>query len=93
VRTLTTCHRDVTNNVRNILIWALPIRTRAWSNKKSIDIEWDTLMSEEYDELRQCISADITEVRCFRQLLVNSVIATVILDKEQGVIHWQETAF
>jgi hypothetical protein len=41
-------------------------------------------MSPEYQELRACIFGDISETsRRFRQLLVNSIIATDIFDKNR----------
>jgi hypothetical protein len=63
------------------------------AEQNSVDIAWATLMSPEYEELRSCIFADISELRRFRQLLVNSVIATDIFDKELGVLRksrWQK---
>jgi hypothetical protein len=40
------------------------------AEQNSVDIAWTTLMSPEYQELRACIFADISELRRFRQLLV-----------------------
>lgn len=39
-------------------------------------------MKSEYDEFRSCIFGSISSLKRFRQLLVNSVIATDIFDKE-----------
>jgi len=39
-------------------------------------------MQSEYDEFRSCIFGSISSLKRFRQLLVNSVIATDIFDKE-----------
>lgn len=39
-------------------------------------------MSSEFRELRQCLFADETEFKRFRQVLVNVVLATDIFDKE-----------
>jgi class 3 adenylate cyclase len=63
------------------------------AEQNSVDIAWATLMSPEYEELRACIFGDISELRRFRQLLVNSIIATDIFDKELGVLRksrWQK---
>jgi hypothetical protein len=63
------------------------------AEQNSVDIAWATLMSAEYEELRACIFGDISELRRFRQLLVNSIIATDIFDKELGVLRksrWQK---
>ena len=43
-------------------------------------------MEDDFAELRDCIFANLKELRRFRALLVNSVIATDIFDKEQGAI-------
>jgi class 3 adenylate cyclase len=56
------------------------------AEQNSVDIAWASLMSPEFEELRGCIFGDISELRRFRQLLVNSVIATDIFDKELGVL-------
>lgn len=42
------------------------------AEQNSVDLAWNTLMSPEYDQLRECIFVDIAELRRFRQLLVNS---------------------
>jgi hypothetical protein len=63
------------------------------AEQNSVDIAWATLMLPDYEELRACIFGDISELRRFRQLLVNSVIATDIFDKELGVLRksrWQK---
>jgi hypothetical protein len=57
------------------------------AEQNSVDIAWASLMLPEFEELRRgCIFGDISELRRFRQLLVNSVIATDIFDKELGVL-------
>lgn len=43
-------------------------------------------MEDCYTELRKCIYADQEELNRFRQLLVNSVMATDIVDKELGAL-------
>jgi hypothetical protein len=48
----------------------------------SVDLAWSLLM--EYDKLRACICCNDEEFTRFRSLVVNSVMATDIMDKELG---------
>jgi hypothetical protein len=48
----------------------------------TVDLAWSLLM--EYDKLRACICCDDEEFTRFRSLVVNSVMATDIMDKELG---------
>ena len=49
----------------------------------SIDLCWDLLLnSSEFEALRSCIYTNADEFRRFRQLMVNTVLATDIMDKE-----------
>ena len=66
-----------------------PIMTEVYHNKcvaeqNSLDLCWEALMSDEFDTLRNFIYNDEDELRRFRQVLVNSVIATDIFDKEMS---------
>ena len=68
-----------------------PKLAKAYQNKsvaeqKSVDLAWNALLSPKYDKLREAIFGSISELCRFRQLLVNSVIATDIFDKEQGTL-------
>ena len=56
------------------------------AEQNSVDKAWDALMDDKYEELRDCIFCNIAELKRFRQLLVNSVIATDIFDKELGTL-------
>ena len=63
-----------------------PVATK-YNNKSvleqnSIDLAWDLLMTDEYKNLRRTIYQTDAELLRFRQLLVNSVMATDISDKE-----------
>jgi hypothetical protein len=63
------------------------------AEQNSVDIARASLMLPEFEELRSCIFGDIAELCRFRQLLVNSVIATDIFDKELDVLRksrWQK---
>jgi class 3 adenylate cyclase len=65
---------------------AIKYRNKSLAEQKSIDICWNILMAPCYDNLRRCIFVSTEERTLFRQLLVNSVMATDIFDKELGAI-------
>jgi hypothetical protein len=52
------------------------------AEQNSVDIAWAILMDPEYDDLRATIYSDTSNLEHFRQLVVNSVMATDIMDKE-----------
>jgi hypothetical protein len=52
------------------------------AEQNSVDIAWGLLMAPEYSALRGAIYADKSEMDRFRQLVVNSVMATDIMDKD-----------
>eukprot|EP00980_Cylindrotheca_fusiformis_P019370 scaffold6650_cov116-Cylindrotheca_fusiformis.AAC.3 len=56
--------------------------TKSVAEQKSVDIAWDMLMSEEYAALRACIYQTEEDLQRFRQLVVNTVTATDIVDSE-----------
>ena len=57
-------------------------RGRSVAEQNSVDMAWDLLMQEEFNELRQTIYSTDEEYKRFRQLVVNSVMATDIMDKD-----------
>ena len=52
------------------------------AEQNSITIAWELLQRDEYSDLRACLFANDSDVRRFRQLVVNSVMATDIFDKD-----------
>eukprot|EP00980_Cylindrotheca_fusiformis_P012656 scaffold3091_cov117-Cylindrotheca_fusiformis.AAC.8 len=71
------------------------IYKKSIAEQKSVDIAWDMLMEDEYAALRACIYQTEDDLRRFRQLVVNTVMATDIVDKELQALRkarW-ETAF
>jgi hypothetical protein len=48
----------------------------------SIDLAWELLMDDSFQALRRAIYSSKDEFQRFRQLLVNTVLATDIMDKE-----------
>ncbi|CAB9520029.1 Receptor-type guanylate cyclase gcy [Seminavis robusta] len=54
---------------------------RTVAEQNSLDLSWNLLMDTRYKDLRATIYTNETELRRFRQLVVNSVMATDIADK------------
>ena len=52
------------------------------AEQNSVDLAWGLLMDSEYEDLQKCIYSNEVEFKRFRQLVVNSVIATDIFDKD-----------
>eukprot|EP00934_Nitzschia_sp_Nitz4_P001533 Nitzschia sp. Nitz4//scaffold197_size40390//3052//7063//NITZ4_007510-RA/size40390-snap-gene-0.43-mRNA-1//1//CDS//3329540463//1533//frame0 len=52
------------------------------AEQNSVDVAWKILMQDGYKELRDAIYQGEAEYQRFRQLVVNSVMATDIVDKE-----------
>lgn len=55
---------------------------RSVAEQNSLDIAWQLLMEDRFQDLRAAIYSNDEELYRFRQLLVNSVMATDIADKE-----------
>lgn len=52
------------------------------AEQNSIDLAWELLLKVEYNELRNAICPTKSELMRFRQLVVNAVMATDIMDKD-----------
>eukprot|EP00934_Nitzschia_sp_Nitz4_P002089 Nitzschia sp. Nitz4//scaffold18_size181773//131592//134526//NITZ4_001933-RA/size181773-processed-gene-0.62-mRNA-1//-1//CDS//3329540065//2089//frame0 len=59
-------------------------KNQSVAEQNSVDRSWQLLSQPEFADLRACIYSDETEFKRFRQLVVNSVMATDIADKELG---------
>ncbi|CAB9519313.1 Receptor-type guanylate cyclase gcy [Seminavis robusta] len=57
-------------------------KNKSVAEQNSVDQSWDLLMESQFKELRRAIYCDESELTRFRSLLVNSVMATDIVDKE-----------
>jgi len=55
------------------------------AEQNSVDVAWDILGRSCYSDLRSCMYATEDEFRRFRQLVVNAVMATDVVDKELGL--------
>eukprot|EP00980_Cylindrotheca_fusiformis_P018546 scaffold6142_cov116-Cylindrotheca_fusiformis.AAC.3 len=58
------------------------IYKKSVAEQNSVELAWEMLMSDEYSALRACIYQTESDLRRFRQLVVNTVLATDIADKE-----------
>ena len=76
-------HRGVPNNIlcKEEKELAAVYDNKSVAEQNSVDIAWETLMDERFKNLRKCIYANESELKRFRVLLVNSVMATDIFDK------------
>jgi hypothetical protein len=52
------------------------------AEQHSVDLAWEVLMESKYSELRACIYSNEDELKRFRKLLVNAVMATDIADND-----------
>jgi 3'5'-cyclic nucleotide phosphodiesterase/Adenylate and Guanylate cyclase catalytic domain len=52
------------------------------AEQNSVDLAWGILFNEKYKDLRAAIYSDEVELMRFRSLVVNSVMATDIIDKD-----------
>ena len=61
---------------------ALRFGAKSAAEQNSVHVAWEMLMEPRYKDLRACIYATDEERKRFRQLVINAVMATDILDKE-----------
>jgi hypothetical protein len=60
-------------------------KNKSIAEQNSVDLAWDLLMdTEEYRNLQNCIFPTSGEFQRFRQVVVNTVMATDIFDEEQS---------
>ncbi|GAX13385.1 3',5'-cyclic-nucleotide phosphodiesterase [Fistulifera solaris] len=91
-------HRGVPNFV---LIKQDPAMAAAYANKSvaeqnSVDLAWNILMDKEFANLRDCLFSTEDDLRRMRQLIVNSVMATDIFDKDLGLLRkkrWEDAFY
>jgi len=77
-------HRGVSNTQLNVEEpeMASFYRSTSIAEQNSLDIAWDLLMRDQFAALQRCLFASEVELKRFRQVLVNAVLATDIFDKE-----------
>jgi len=67
-------------------------RNKSVAEQNSLDIAWEHLMSDRFKKMREYIFETQEELLRFRQLIVNTVLATDIFDKELNQLRkdrWQ----
>ena len=61
-------------------------KNKSIAEQNSVDVAWDLLMDPTYADLQKAIYSDESEMKRFRQLVVNIVLATDIFDKDMTMI-------
>ena len=61
-------------------------RNKSIAEQNSIDVAWEVLMEPQYKESRRAIYTTPDELKRFRQLVVNTVMATDIFDKDLAAL-------
>jgi hypothetical protein len=61
-------------------------KNKSIAEQNSVDLAWDLLMDEAYGDLRRAIYVTEEDFLRFRQLVVNVVLATDIMDKDLGAL-------
>jgi len=75
---------------------ALYYENKTVAEQNSIDLGWNLLFEPRYENLRACIYSNQKELDRFRQLVVNSVIATDIMDQDLKQLRnarWEKAFF
>lgn len=57
-------------------------RGKSVAEQNSLDIAWDLLLESKFQALRDCLFTTEVELKRFRQVIVNVVLATDIFDPE-----------
>jgi class 3 adenylate cyclase len=61
-------------------------KNKSVAEQNSVNLAWDLLMEPTYEDLRRCIYSTEEELGRFRQLIINAVMATDVMDKELGAL-------
>ena len=73
----------------------MKFKNRSVAEQNSVHLGWEMLMDPQFERLRKCIYQTNVERKRFRQLVINSVMATDIADcqvNEEGQQKW-DSAF
>jgi 3'5'-cyclic nucleotide phosphodiesterase len=65
---------------------ALTYRNKSIAEQNSLDLSWNLLMSDSFTNLRRCIFETEIELKRFRQIIVNAVLATDIFDPDLNLL-------
>mmetsp|Transcript_17324 Transcript_17324/g.37811 ORF Transcript_17324/g.37811 Transcript_17324/m.37811 type:complete len:1145 (-) Transcript_17324:167-3601(-) len=74
-----------------VLMEEMPMMAENYKHKSvaeqnSVDLAWLLLMGDEYKEMCEFIFENVEEMKRFRQLVINMVMATDVMDKELGAL-------
>lgn len=88
-------HPGVPNNqlVQEDAYVARLYNNQSVTEQNSISVAWDLFMVPKYSQLHACLFADESDIRRFRQLVVNAVMATDIFDNDLKAMRearWQK---
>lgn len=61
-------------------------KNQSVAEQNSVDVAWNLLMEDRFSNFRAAIFVNVEELTRFRQLVVNSVMATDIMDKQLKVL-------
>jgi hypothetical protein len=77
-------HQGVPNTqlVQEGSLLAVRYQNKSVAEQNSVDLAWAVFMRSEFSQLRDAVCSTADEVKRFRQLVVNSVMATDIMDKD-----------
>jgi hypothetical protein len=72
---------------------AVIYKNQSVAEQNSVDVAWTMLMDSDFDDLRACIYTTKTELRRFRQMVVNAVMATDTADRKLQAVRkkrWEQ---
>ena len=77
-------HTGVTNPqlVKKETTMAVMYQGKREVKQNSVELAWNLLMDDRYSNFRDAIHSSEAELKRFRQLIVNSVMATDMMDNE-----------
>ena len=77
-------HSGVSNStlIEEGTVLAQMYNNKSVAEQNSIDVAWNLLMEDKFSDFREAIYSTREEFQRFRQLLVNTILATDIMDKE-----------
>jgi hypothetical protein len=83
-------HQGIPNSqhVREHSYLADKYKNRCIGEQHAIDICWNHFMQPEFDELRATICSDASDLKRFRQIIVNCILATDIEDDK--IVHFRK---
>ena len=65
---------------------ATKYKNKSIAEQNSLDVAWNLFMQDKYNSLRATIFSDEIELKLFRQLCVNSLIASDVMDKDLNAL-------